>query len=849
MNDDDDLSRISRFIDQRMFQVLDAGARACSPCPFFSAFRFLSRMVSKKRIPNEPKVITAKPTGDIVSTKVQLATKQSTKKCVPKKQVKHPKNFCPAKQLAAVKLLKMATTTDNRASPLPFKERFSDPNPDQYKSEASADFQPHGATDSSFVDLTLSSGDEDAQQSESDDGTPSQLPGKLFVGGVKVFRDQGASTKKTNTDVKNAPNTKEMDNDELHDGTNPPAPSQVKEPEFKPDESMSKGPVDLKIHGNVPAPNLSIFSDLTLSNSDEEPSSSSGGEETVSPVSSCNNDEERASSDEEDVHKLPGSVAGVVNVVADGNGDNSKLSGSAIFKNGESYEKKTAIWEDDNIRMICHEDFDNYLLLAMQVKEITDAMGRGSAVSPTTFIQSTDYDEANDAIERMKKAQLPSGLSMPPTCPRGLFPWIDGMLDHLIATLEKRMEHFHRFYNKMRPQLDIKKDTSKTKRQATDAIATKYPFQQSSYLCEWIVDHAAHPYPSAIDVQSLSMGSGLTELQVSNWASNVRKRNQRPTCDKGKKPGGFLDYAFLTAKRDSTVDEDEKRAAGAVRRTKPVKLKQQVVKQGKASAAAVDAPTDKPMESKHPAADYRLPSVSTNHRFAPTVSNHLDSGYILPTARYRAFPGKEPRRPHPNNDRNIGMMLASVNQVHPSAMASDTVFKDFMFPEQTLADGADSPLNKYGRPACVTPQKTKKRFGAATSQKIDVLPLLIIEEEGPSGYLDGRAPSDIGATTNEEESVVDDDFALFPTEELVADVSNLLGPVSDDALNGGFSVSSTLQPHPYDFDSEPAYPRTDDGNLLPHEMFHHETTPREFRQDAFWEHDCAAEQVLPTIHV
>ena len=97
----------------------------------------------------------------------------------------------------------------------------------------------------------------------------------------------------------------------------------------------------------------------------------------------------------------------------------------------EVYEMDSMIWPDDNLRLICHQDFDRYLLLAMQVKEITDAIARGSLVSPTEFLESTDHEAACKLGKTIKMAQLPPGVGMPPTLVRGKFPWIDALMEHV----------------------------------------------------------------------------------------------------------------------------------------------------------------------------------------------------------------------------------------------------------------------------------------------------------------------------------------------------------------------------------------------------------------------------------
>jgi hypothetical protein len=116
--------------------------------------------------------------------------------------------------------------------------------------------------------------------------------------------------------------------------------------------------------------------------------------------------------------------------------------------------------------------------------------------------------------------------------------------------LDFQIQHLHQYYDSVKPQLQLQKEENEQKRREADAVATKYPFRQTTYLTEWIIYQAHKPYPSPEEVEKLSMGSGLSALQVSHWATNVRKRNQQATVSRGKKPGGYLDYAFIAASRD-----------------------------------------------------------------------------------------------------------------------------------------------------------------------------------------------------------------------------------------------------------------------------------------------------------
>lgn len=214
------------------------------------------------------------------------------------------------------------------------------------------------------------------------------------------------------------------------------------------------------------------------------------------------------------------------------------------------YTDKKHIWVDDNIAMICHVDFDECLVLAMQVKEITDAIGRGAIVPLTKLLAMADPDEAAKQVIQIKRAQVPPNFQMPPTCSRGQFLWIDTLIDYFLETMNSQLTYLHQYYEDVKPQLESEKEEIQDKRKEAVAVAIKFPFVQTSYLINWIVDNAHHPYLSPLAIEKLSVGSGLSKVQINNWVSNARKRCQHAIVNKEKKPGGFLDNAFLAASRE-----------------------------------------------------------------------------------------------------------------------------------------------------------------------------------------------------------------------------------------------------------------------------------------------------------
>ena len=67
------------------------------------------------------------------------------------------------------------------------------------------------------------------------------------------------------------------------------------------------------------------------------------------------------------------------------------------------------------------------------------------------------------------------------------------------------------------------KATKKAK--GTNAQVPKFTKWQTDILIDWMIEHREHPFPTAEQIHSLAESVGLTETQVVNWTTNVRKRN------------------------------------------------------------------------------------------------------------------------------------------------------------------------------------------------------------------------------------------------------------------------------------------------------------------------------------
>jgi len=82
----------------------------------------------------------------------------------------------------------------------------------------------------------------------------------------------------------------------------------------------------------------------------------------------------------------------------------------------------------------------------------------------------------------------------------------------------------------------------------------KFSKWQTDVLTEWMILNREHPFPSPDEITALATAANMTELQIVNWTTNVRKRNQKATVE-GKKPFHFLDFLFLADDREQKMLE------------------------------------------------------------------------------------------------------------------------------------------------------------------------------------------------------------------------------------------------------------------------------------------------------
>jgi Homeobox KN domain len=210
------------------------------------------------------------------------------------------------------------------------------------------------------------------------------------------------------------------------------------------------------------------------------------------------------------------------------------------------------LFTDDSTRLVCHEAFRRVMFLTMQVKNLQDAMSRGTQATTTELAESLNHEEANLLFDRMIAAQSPHCNAASATIRRGMYPNIDELLDKMMGSLilhyRYLMDHcqdYEHFF--------LAEDATTRKRKAiSNAIASKYTKDRTDYLYKWMDDRAHYPYPDANELELLSMGSGLQTNQVNNWATNIRKRKLKASVDLDKKPSDYLDFRFLAEHREKT---------------------------------------------------------------------------------------------------------------------------------------------------------------------------------------------------------------------------------------------------------------------------------------------------------
>lgn len=241
--------------------------------------------------------------------------------------------------------------------------------------------------------------------------------------------------------------------------------------------------------------------------------------------------------------------------------------------------------KDDLDRILLHEDFPTLLAMAAKVKETRKQMClRGEKSSqplqyrPKTSLQP---DTVLQSVERLKQTFLarPHEDMM---IPRKRYPIIDALLEDSILMLQKEYEcgeKWLQMYQLQHPNSSVMQpscptntasspkkrsgrgakkslvsgsnnDTNSNSNYSKEAIAVKYSKWQTDILMNWMISNRDQPFPDPSAIESLISQTGLSQTQIINWTTNVRKRNRKATCEGGKKPHHFIDFLFLAQDRE-----------------------------------------------------------------------------------------------------------------------------------------------------------------------------------------------------------------------------------------------------------------------------------------------------------
>jgi len=204
--------------------------------------------------------------------------------------------------------------------------------------------------------------------------------------------------------------------------------------------------------------------------------------------------------------------------------------------------------------------------------------GSDTATAATDNCLREDEGEVADAVARLQEQLLSNPSDQKGRIiAYGVYPITDSILRDNIAMLQSELDRYNgggggvgtdgnngddvlaapspTATGMKKPTTSNSNNSSSPKR--GDGIAIKYSKWQTDILMGWMIEHIDEPFPSQRDIGQLMERTGLSNSQVVNWTTNVRKRNRKATCRGGKKPHHFIDFLFLKQDREGKNKNDD----------------------------------------------------------------------------------------------------------------------------------------------------------------------------------------------------------------------------------------------------------------------------------------------------